>query len=177
MFDLKVYIITGMPGAGKEELVQIAMSKGYDVIRMGDVVRSEAEKRNIQTNDRGIGGFANEERQKFGMGIWAARCIPFLKGKDTVIDGSRGLEELSIFKKELGEDLRLLAIHTSPGKRFIRLQKRARADAPRTYDDFLERDDRELGWGLGSLIALADIMLINEGTLDEFRASVRAELG
>ena len=29
-------VIAGMPGAGKEELVSVAMSRGYQVVRMGD---------------------------------------------------------------------------------------------------------------------------------------------
>ena len=36
-------------------------------------------------------------------------------------------------------------------------------DAPRSREEFDARDERELSWGLGSLIALADVMIVNEG--------------
>ena len=41
---------------------------------------------------------------------------------------------------------------------------------------FDERDNRELGWGLGNVIALSDILIINNSDLDSFREKVRAEL-
>jgi dephospho-CoA kinase len=67
----KVYVLTGMPGAGKEEFVQVALDRGCSVVRMGDVVRSEAGKRGIEMDDRGVGGFASSEREVHGPGIWA----------------------------------------------------------------------------------------------------------
>ncbi len=173
---MKAYVLAGMPGAGKEEFVNVARGMGFDILCMGDVVRMEATRRGIAPDDHGIGSFANSERQAHGYGIWARRTLPLLSGKDVIIDGSRGLAELEEFRKALGESVRLIAIHSSPRVRFVRLQRRGRKDAPRTWEEFVERDNRELSWGLGSLIALADIMVINEGTLDELRACVRQVL-
>jgi len=34
-----------------------------------------------------------------------------------------------------------------------------------------------LSWGLGDVIATADVMLVNEGTLEDFRRQARAALG
>jgi dephospho-CoA kinase len=167
-----VYVLAGMPGAGKEEFVIVAKSFGFNIVRMGDVVRAEAAQRGIPENDKGIGGFANAERQAHGLGIWATRCLPLLGSEDVVIDGSRGTVELEVFKQALGEKVRLLGIHTSPAERFVRLQKRGRSDAPQNFEQFVERDARELSWGLGSLIALADVMIVNEGSLAEFRRSI-----
>ncbi len=165
-----------MPGAGKEEFVKVALEHGYGVIRMGDVVRREAESRGTAMDDRGVGGFASLEREVHGPGIWAERCLKVLGEGDTVIDGSRSLAELEVFRRALGSDLRLVAIHSSPGQRFQRLLRRARSDAPEDREAFDERDRRELGWGLGSLIAMADVMIVNEGTLEKFRETVAEEL-
>jgi hypothetical protein len=115
-----VFVLTGMPGAGKEEFVKVALNDGYSVIRMGDVVRMEAERRRIVMDDRGVGGFASSERQAHGPGIWAERCLP-LKGKgNVVIDGSRSLSEIEVFRSRLGKDVKVVAIHTSPERRFAR---------------------------------------------------------
>lgn len=172
----KVIVLTGMPGAGKEEFVKVALEAGYAVLRMGDVVRGEAERRGTAMDDHGVGGFANLERQVHGPGIWAERCLKVLGKGDTVIDGSRSLAELDVFRRSLGGDLRLVAIHSSPDHRFVRLQRRARYDAPHDQEAFRERDMRELGWGLGSLIAMADIMLVNDDTLERFRELATKEL-
>ena len=168
---MKVIVITGMPGAGKEEFVSVALSIGYEVVRMGDVVREWASKQGLEPNDKAIGGFANDERKRLGYDIWAKRCVERVGSPLTIIDGSRGLDELRIFKNAFGEEVRLVAVHSSPRTRFQRLQRRGRADAPGSWEEFLERDLRELSWGLGGLIAVADRMIINEGTLDEFRTS------
>jgi len=182
LLDVKtmtILVITGMPGAGKEEFVSVAMSRGYDVVRMGDVVRAEAKAQRIEGSDKGVGGFANDERKKHGYDIWAKRAVKHVKGDRTVIDGSRGLMELDIFKGELG-DVLLIAVHSSPKARFPRLQSRGRADAPKTWEEFKARDERELSWGLGSMISMADVMLVNEGTLEEFKSecgSILEKLG
>jgi predicted ATPase len=65
----KVIVLTGMPGAGKEEFVRVALEAGYGVLRMGDVVREEAGRRGTAMDDHGVGGFANLERQGHGPGV------------------------------------------------------------------------------------------------------------
>ena len=166
---MTVLVITGMPGAGKEEFVGTALSLGYQVVRMGDVVRAEAGRMGVALSDKGVGGFATEERQKNGYDIWAKRALAHVRLNDTVIDGCRGLMELAIFKKEL-KNVRLIAIHSAPSIRFPRLQARKRYDAPQSWEEFQARDERELSWGLGSLIAMADIMIVNETSLQEFKS-------
>jgi dephospho-CoA kinase len=168
---MDLIVIAGMPGAGKEEFVSVALTRGYQVVRMGDVVREFAAMSAVGASDRGVGGFANEERQKHGYDIWAKRCVDRVKGEKAIIDGSRGVMELKVYQERFGRDIRLIAIHSSPSTRYPRLVRRARQDAPRDVAEFNARDDRELSWGLGSLIALADVMIVNEGTLEGFKSS------
>jgi|GEM_PF-4966158 len=90
-----VLILTGMPGAGKEELVSVAIELGYKVRRMGDVVRAEAAKNGIPAQD--VGRFAHEERQRHGYDIWAKRIVPLVGDGNTLIDGCRGMSEVNVF--------------------------------------------------------------------------------
>jgi len=174
---VRVLIVTGMPGAGKEEFVEVSKRMGFEVIRMGDVVRAEASRMDLPSDDRSVGGFAHSEREKNGYDIWAKRTVPFIKKDMTVIDGCRGEAELDIFKEAFGDGVKVIAIHTSPETRYARLRSRNRKDAPEDWEQFTERDRRELGWGLGGLIALADRMIVNEGTLDDFKRDVEELLG
>ncbi len=167
-----VYILTGMPGSGKEEFLEVAKERGFKVISMGDVVREEAKKRDIIPDDKGIGGFAHSERQAHGYGIWAERTLAYIGDKQTLISGCRGWSEVEIFKRSLGDVVTVVAVHSSPRTRFERLIRRARSDAPKDLEEFRTRDERELSWGLGSLIALADIMIVNEASLGEFKSKV-----
>ncbi len=169
---MNVIVVTGMPGAGKEEFVQVARSLGYDVVRMGDVVRAEAKKQGITGTDKGIGGFADQERRLHGFDVWAKRSALYVRGERTIIDGSRGLDELEVFRQAFGDGVLLVAIHSSPESRYPRLKKRGRPDAPADWTEFVARDKRELGWGLGNLIAMADVMLLNDGEMERFKARV-----
>jgi dephospho-CoA kinase len=67
----------------------------------------------------------------------------------------------------------LIGIHTSPKIRFDRIKSRARSDATMTWEEFQKRDEREIGWGIGNAMALCEHMIINEGTLDEFKDKIR----
>lgn len=173
---MNVIVVTGMPGAGKEEFVQVARSLGYDVVHMGDVVRAEAKKQGILDTDNGVGGFADQERRLNGLDIWARRSALHVRSERTIIDGSRGLDELEVFRQAFGDGVLLVAIHSSPASRYPRLKKRGRPDAPKSWSEFEARDNRELGWGLGNLISMADVMLLNDGEMDEFKARVKAFL-
>jgi dephospho-CoA kinase len=139
---------------------------------MGDIVREKAKEFGLDSSDTSVGNLANEERKRFGMDIWAKRTIPYVGGDLVVIDGTRGPDEIRAFKHAFGDDLKVVAIHASPKVRFDRLKARARPDSPAKPSEFDARDRRELDWGLGEAIALADYMVNNDGTLKELKAEV-----
>jgi len=174
---VRVVCVTGMPGCGKEEALAVAQNLGFSIVRMGDVVREEALRRGLPITDAAVGGMAHAERQAHGLGIWAERTLPRIQGEHILVDGLRGRAELDIFRGALGDDLSVVAVHASPKTRYERMMRRGRRDDAGTIEAFRARDLRELSWGLGDVIATADVMLVNEGTLDEFRRQARAALG
>ena len=91
--------------------------------------------------------------------------------KLVVIDGIRSLIEVEEFKKNFPIFV-LCAIHSSPKTRYYRLLRRRRSDDPPNWESFLERDYRELGIGMGSVISVADYMVVNEGTLGELKQKI-----
>ncbi len=163
---MTVILLVGMPGAGKEEFLRIARKEGYEIVRMGDVVRETAEENDIRAEN--IGDFAANERERHHKGIWADRTLAHVKEDRTVIDGIRSQTEVTVFKSDLDEEAKIVAIHASPKTRFERLKDRDREDAPKNREEFRERDDRELDWGMGRVIARADHMIVNEAPLGEF---------
>ena len=163
---MKIIIVAGMPGAGKEEFLSVAGSLGIPSARMGDVVRDAHSERG---GSMSVGEFANAERERYGKNIWAKRTIERMSGGLFLIDGSRSMEEVRSFR-ELGGDTLIVGIYSSPGQRYKRLVLRGRGDAPNSIDEFNIRDSRELSWGLGEVLALADMMILNTSSLDEFRS-------
>ncbi|HKW43588.1 MAG TPA: AAA family ATPase [Thermoplasmata archaeon] len=173
---MQVVCVTGMPGCGKEELLTVAEDLRFSIVRMGDVVREEARRRGLPITDASVGGMAHAEREAHGYGVWAERTLPRIRGERVLVEGLRGRAELVVFRKAFGEELLVLAVHASPKTRYERMRRRGRSDDVGSYEAFLARDIRELGWGLGDAIATADIMLVNEGTLDEFRRAAQGAL-
>jgi len=167
--------LAGMPGSGKGVFVETAKKKGFDVVRMGDAVWEYVKKKGLTLNDENVGGVADEERKKFGYGIWAERTLPFIKNRKTVVDGIRSVEEINVFRKHF-HDFTLIVIHSSPETRFQRIMKRKRVDDSFSKEKFDERDRREISWGIGKVIALADEVIVNEGSAEEFKRNVEKVL-
>lgn len=166
---MKVIVTVGMPGSGKDEIVNVAKKLGLHVIKMGDLVRDETRRRGLQLNDQNIGRIANEEREKQGAGIWAKKTIPLVTETETLIDGARNEAEIAMFRHSFG-DMTVIAVFASPEARYERLSKRGRGDDSVNMDAFYERDRRELKFGIGNAFALADHMLVNDGSVDDLRS-------
>ncbi len=169
---MKILVTTGMPGSGKEEFLKCSESRGAKIIRMGDIVRAKAREFGLDPSDSSVGTLANEERKRYGMDIWAKRTIPFVGGDLVIIDGTRGPDEIRAFRHAFGDDLRVIAIHACAKTRFERQLSRGRGDLPMTRAGFDLRDRRELDWGLGEAIALADYMIVNESSLKDLKKNV-----
>lgn len=173
---MQIIGVTGLPGSGKSLVARIAKQLGMEVIRMGDVIRDEANKRNAD-----IGETAVNLRLEYGEYVIAQKCVEKMKNVYNssndcelkfLIEGIRSPSEVEIFKKELG-NIKVIAIHSSPKTRFMRLRKRRRVDDFDDESEFLTRDERELKFGIGNVIARADYMIVNEGPIWKYKNSIR----
>lgn len=176
--SVRAILIAGMPGSGKSLVSDVARECGLPVYVMGDVVREEILRRGLEPSPDNFRKIASDLRLEKGSDIIARLtlsriCEAGIKKDIIIIDGIRSLDELRFFKNHFKTCI-ILAVHASPRTRFMRLYKRGREDDPRTWSDFEARDLQELSIGIGSVIAQADIMLVNEGEdLESFRRSVR----
>jgi dephospho-CoA kinase len=168
--------VTGLPGAGKGEAVRILNEeKGIPVVRMGDVVWEWVENAGLPLEPSVVGPFANSEREKHGNEIWAVRCVEKVREvqtSDVMIDGVRTVKEIEVFRREFGENLVIVTVNSSREKRLERIMSRGRSDDSISQEDFKRRDERELGWGLGEVIQMAQYELENEGDLEELKKDV-----
>ncbi len=172
---MKLIVTVGMPGSGKDELVEVAREMGLATLKMGDLVRDETRRRGLPLTSANVARIANEEREKHGGGIWAQRALPKLTETRMLVDGCRSDAELSVFRHNFG-DFYVLGIFASPETRHDRMMQRGRGDDGATLQDLYDRDRRELKWGIGSAFTLADGMLLNEGPLDAFRRAARTKI-
>ncbi|MCL4332263.1 MAG: flagellar hook-basal body complex protein FliE [Candidatus Thermoplasmatota archaeon] len=165
----KVILVTGMPGAGKDEFIGVAIEEGFTDFHMGNVVRKHFELTGQSMNDSSVGKFASSERNTRGMDIWARRTMEELRDSPRcVIEGLRNYEELESFKKSFSNSV-LIGVFANREERFSRILNRRRKDDATDINGLMARDERELSWGIGKLIALSDYMVINDSDLDSFR--------
>jgi len=173
---MKIIAFTGMPASGKSEAVQLAKDKGIPVVRMGDLVWEETKRQGKPLDDKNVGSVATSMRKKHSMDVWARRTVEKIhslkKAPHLVIDGVRNLEEIEYFKKELGSNFFVVAIDAPDELRRKRAIARGRTDDSKDLKDLEERDKREISWGLQKVIADADIVIPNNGSLEEFRKQV-----
>lgn len=165
-----------MPGAGKGVTSSIARKLNMHVIRMGDVIRSEAEERGEEA-----GKVAVELRREYGEYIIAQRCVELIKKLEKesetkegsyLIEGIRSPYEVQLFKEKFPQ-FKVIAIHSNPETRFNRLKRRMRNDDSRKKSEFEKRDQRELNFGIGQVIATADYMVVNQGSIKKLKNNIR----
>ncbi|MFX1408969.1 MAG: AAA family ATPase [Promethearchaeota archaeon] len=170
---MKVIAICGLPGAGKSTAIEAIRDLG-SVIVMGDIIRNEAIKRNIEPNSENLGKIAKELRLKYGPNIIAKKCVDLInQQKDNIIfvDGLRSMEEVNVFREYW--KFPIIAIIIDEKNRFERLFKRARSDDPKSLADLKERDKREILFGLKEVLINADYRIINDSTKNNLRERIR----
>jgi dephospho-CoA kinase len=167
----KIIAVVGMPGAGKAIVSKAASSRGIPVLVCGDVVREETKKRGLSPTPENIGKVMLSIRQEDGPDVVAKRLIPKITSSGAplvVVEGVRSMAEVEELRRN--HTVVIVAVHASPKTRYERLAARARSDDPKSWQEFAERDARELGVGIGNVIALAQEMLVNEKSVEEMDA-------
>ena len=173
----RVIAISGMPGAGKGVASEAARKLGFEVLVLGDVIREETARRGLEPTPENVGSVMLQVRRDEGPAVVAKRLVPKIeasRSSNVVVEGVRSEDELRELKSKF--DVVTVGIHASPKTRFQRLLARGRSDDPKTWDTFYERDSRELNVGLCKVIALADILLINEETINDLHSSFIAAM-
>ena len=158
-----------MPGSGKSTIVSALKAMGLEALNLGDGVRAEAKRCNLEPSGDNLGKLMLELREKNGPGAIAELLTEPIKNSQSkviIIDGVRSTAEIEVLKN-VGS-VKLLSIEASADTRYKFLSARGRSDDPKTREKFEERDNREIGVGLGETIAIADETIGNSDiTLDE----------
>ena len=146
-----------MPGAGKSTIVSKLKEGGYETFSLGDGVRAEAKRLDLEPTGENLGKLMLDLREKNGPGAIAKLL------KDSIENSTHEINVL----KETG-NVKLLAVNASADTRFNFLRERKRSDDPLTREKFEERDNREIGVGLEEIIGLADESIENNNvTIEE----------
>lgn len=177
----KIIAVVGMPGSGKTEAIQYLMERyQWPKIYFGDVTFDEMERRGLertQANERLV---REDLRNLHGDDYYAHEVIKKVEiMKDApviLLESFYSAAEYRVFNQRYHQIFVVIAIHARPSIRHERLLHRP--ERPLSLEASVERDWAQLNrLTQGTPIALADYMVINEGSRKEFWENLDAVVG
>ncbi len=180
---MKVIGLTGTISSGKEVVREIfeKNTNAYSVVLSRLLKEDALKKQGIKITREIRQNLGNELRKQYGADILAKIAVGFMqKNKDfLIIDGIRNPGEADFLKSKFGGDFKLVAVDAAQQIRFERISKRNREGDPKTWEEFILADERdqgkdepEYGQQIRKCIEAADIVLQNDGSMEEFQKKV-----
>ncbi len=163
--------ITGHPASGKDTVADYLVARGFSKVSGGDILREEMQKLEIPTDRSHLHEFVTEMRKRRGNGYLSEETIKRING-NTVISGIRNSEEVRVFREELGDNFKIIAVETPIEIRYQRAKERGRIGDNISFDQFSREEEREKAAESGShevnlVIATADTIIENNGTPED----------
>lgn len=173
----RIVALVGMCGAGKSVISDYFRELGWNYVYFGGATMDELKRRGLEVNEANEKMVREELRRVHGMGAFAKLKLPEIEAGlavgNVIADGLYSWTEYRVLKEKFGETLTLLAVYTSRPLRYQRLA--ARAVRPLTTEEAEARDYAEIeNLEKGGPIAMADLTLFNDGTIEDLRAQLEA---
>jgi dephospho-CoA kinase len=179
---MKLLGTVGLPGSGKSEAAAVARAAGVPVVTMGDVIRDECRNRGLDPAQH-HGEMAKTLREEGGPGAIAERSLPEIESalsesasETVLVDGLRSPAEVDRFEAVFGDAFVLVSVEASFETRAERLADRERDASDGDREALRDREERELGFGMGDVMDRADVRIENTGSLATFRERIRGLL-
>jgi dephospho-CoA kinase len=179
---MKVIGITGTIGAGKKTVREIIQKKlNCYTVTLSDIIRAEIERKKGTLDRTTLQNMGNELRRKYGSHILAMLAVEYMpKEKDfMVIDDIKNPGEIEYLKRKYGKDFKLIGVDANEKIRFERLLSRGSKGDPKTWEEFLEVDRRDKGFGepawgqqVNKCLEMVDFTILNEGSLEDLERKV-----
>jgi len=175
--------LTGTLGSGKEtakEIIKRNLSCYY--VTLSTIIRGELEKRKASFNRTSLQDMGDQMRKQYGTHILALLAVEYLpRDKEIIIiDGIRNPGEVEWLRKKFGRDFVMIAIDAPQSVRWERMQKRAKRTDPKTFEEFLVAEKRDIGEGqpdygqqVAACMKIADITIVNDGSLQDFEDKIK----
>jgi dCMP deaminase len=164
--------LTGTNAAGKTEVSNYLIRRGFEYHSLSDEVREEAKKRGGEIDRDLLIATGNDLRSRHGAGVLAERVLLRLgQDRNHVVDSIRNPMEVEVLRRR--KDFVLLAIDANQELRFARSRLRGREGAVRTLEEFVREENRELesenpaSQQLLATRRLADRVVRNDGSLQD----------
>ncbi len=173
--EIRLIGLTGTNGAGKGEVASFFEKRGYITFSLSDLIREELRKKSKEPTRDNLIKMGNALRKKFGADILARRVMRKVKDK-AVIDSIRNPNEVECLKKHKG--FILIAVDAPVAMRYERVKKRGRHESASTLEEFIQKEEEEMsnfekGQQLQNCMRMADVAVINAGTLEDLHRKLK----
>ena len=168
--------LTGRNASGKSTLVDWFSEKGLRSVSCSDSIRTWLRDQGIETTREALIEGGRELRRRGGAGVLADMLLDILDGEDAVVDSIRTPAEVESLRRR--GDFVLIEVRADEDSRWRRMTARGRAGDPLEKEVFLSqeeaeaRSDDEAGQALDATAAMADITVLNDGTLEELEGKL-----
>ncbi len=173
--------ITGTLGSGKGTVVEYLVEKGFKAYSMSGFIAEEIKRRGMPVNRDTLTDVGNELRRRFGPTHIGASLLARAKeaGGDAVIESLRAVGEVENLKSSGAV---IWAVDADMRKRYERITGRKSEKDAVSFEKFAADEARESTstepWdmNLPQCMALAEVVIRNDGTPEELRAQVERAL-
>ena len=168
--------LTGRNASGKSTLVAWFVSKGMLSESCSDSIRAHLREQGVAESRSALIEGGRELRRMGGAGILAEMLLERLAGSDAVIDSIRTPGEVEALRSR--EDFVLIEVRAGMEARWKRAQERARAGDALDRETFFAQEQSEAvakdeaGQALDATASLADMILVNDDSIDELNADL-----
>lgn len=168
---LVIIALTGLARSGKDTAAKYISEKygfkWFDFSR--DALEQELRVRNLPITKENMSSLGDELRKKYGTDILAQKLVEKIKqsnAENVVVSGVRSPEEAGCLKRS-AEKFILIKIIADPKKR---IQRAGNAG-------IVARDEQDIKKkGMSKVLDMADVIIENNGTLDELHQKIDAVL-
>ncbi len=177
---MKVIGITGTLGAGKGTIVDfLVQNMEYKHYSVRGFLIEEIKRRNLSVNRDSMTSVANELRAKYTPYYIIQKLYELAveNKENAIIESIRTPGEVQFLKKQ--GNFFLIAVDADPKIRYGRITLRASETDMISYDTFINNEQREYSsddpnkQNLSRCIELADLLLFNNGSIEELHCSLK----
>ncbi len=171
---MRIIGITGTIGAGKGTIVDYLMKKrGFTHYSVRGYLTDEIQKRGMPVNRDSMVVVANDLRAKYSSSFIIEELYKkaLIAGNDCVIESLRTPGEVNALRQS--DNFMLLAVDADKKLRYKRISSRGSETDHIDFKTFVANEDREMyatdptRQNLKRCIEMADVVLINNGTVEE----------
>ena len=168
--------LTGRNASGKSTLVTWFSERGLRSVSCSDSIRTWLRGQGIETTRVALIEGGRELRRRGGAGVLAEMLLEILDGEDAVVDSIRTPAEVESLRNR--GDFVLIEVRADEESRWQRMTERRRAGDPIEKEVFLSQEAAEIssedeaGQALDATASMADIMVLNDGTIEELEGKL-----